>query len=118
MPSFWRLPLYGGGKVEISEKELKILKYMLKTKKQVTSKELETKLKLRQPEVSKAMKNLCNREWVAYKKIKKEGKGRPYYLYFLKISKDDIIRELRKEIEEEIKQLNEKMKKIEKMLEG
>ena len=104
--------------MKISEKELKILKYMLKTKKQVTSKELETKLKLRQPEVSKAMKNLCNREWVAYKKIKKEGKGRPYYLYFLKVSKDDIIRELRKEIEEEIKQLNEKMKKIEKMLEG
>ena len=97
---------------------MKILNYMLKTKKHVTSRELELKLKLRQPEVSLAMKNLCNRGWVTYEKVKKVGKGRPIHLYFLKVSKDGIIRDLRKEVEEEIKQLKEKMNKIEKMLEG
>jgi len=97
---------------------MKILNYMLKTKKHVTSRELELKLKLRQPEVSLAMKNLCNRGWVAYKKAKKAGKGRPTHLYFLKVTRDDIIDELKREVEEEITQLKKRMEKIEKMLEG
>jgi len=89
---------------------------MLKKKDPVTSRELELKLKLRQPEVSISMKALCDRGWVGYEKIKKEGKGRPFYMYFIKVSKDDIIGQLRKEVEKQIERLNKRVEEIEKYL--
>ena len=99
----------------MNEKEIKILKYML-GKKEVTSRELERKLNLRQPEVSLAMKDLSIRGWVAFNKIKKDGKGRPFHNYYLKVTKEEIIKQLNREIDEKIKQLEETKKKIKKML--
>ena len=101
--------------MEIPEKEIKILKYMMNKGDWVTSRELEIKLKLRQPEVSMSMKDLCNRGWVGYEKVKKPGKGRPFHKYYLKVSKEDIVEQLKKEFENEIKRLHKKVDKIEKM---
>ena len=99
----------------IPEKEIKILKYMMNKGDYVTSRELEIKLKLRQPEVSMSMKDLCNRGWVGYEKVKKPGKGRPFHKYYLKVSKEDIVEQLKKEFENEIKRLHKKMREIEKI---
>ena len=99
----------------IPEKEIKILKYMMNKGDWVTSRELEIKLQLRQPEVSMSMKDLCNRGWVGYEKVKKPGKGRPFHKYYLKVSKEDIVEQLKKEFENEIKRLHKKMDKIEKI---
>lgn len=43
--------------------------------------EFTRKTGLRQPEISKAMKELKKRGWVEEREIKKSGKGRPYKIY-------------------------------------
>ena len=99
----------------ISEKGIKILKYMFEKNDVVTSKELEVNLELRQPEVSVILRDFCNRGWVDYEKVKKPGKGRPLHKYYLKASKEDIVNQLKKEFENEIKRLHKKMREIEKI---
>jgi predicted transcriptional regulator len=59
-----------------------------------TSKELERTTKLRQPEVSIAMKQLMERDWINERDEKKPGKGRPYKIYSLKVGFNDIIAQL------------------------
>ena len=99
----------------ISEKGIRILKYMLEKGDMVTSRELEINLGLRQPEVSVILKDFFNRGWIDYEKIKRAGRGRPLHKYFLKVSKEEIVNQLKKEYENEIKRLHKKMGEIEKM---
>ncbi len=51
---------------------------------------------LRQPEVSVAMKELKNRDWVKERKIKKPGRGSPYNRYYIIASFADILNQLQK----------------------
>jgi predicted transcriptional regulator len=50
-----------------------------------TSLELERSARLRQPEVSMAMRRLKERDWINEREEKKPGKGRPYKIYLLKV---------------------------------
>jgi predicted transcriptional regulator len=50
-----------------------------------TSLELERSARLRQPEVSMAMRRLKERDWINEREEKKPGKGRPYKIYSLKV---------------------------------
>ncbi len=59
-----------------------------------TSVELERSARLHQPEVSIAMKQLKERDWVNEREEKKPGKGRPYKIYSLKVGFNDIIAQL------------------------
>ena len=68
----------------------KVLTY-LKNVKEVTSRDLEMGSDLRQPEVSIAMRELEELGWIAEREEKKPGKGRPYKIYQLKTSIEDII---------------------------
>lgn len=56
---------------------------LLASRPEATSQEIESETKLRQPEVSTAMKELREHGWVDKRDIKKEGKGRPLHAYRL-----------------------------------
>ncbi len=69
------------------------LAYMQNTNAATTI-ELERSARLRQPEVSIAMKQLKERDWVNEREEKKPGKGRPNKIYSLKVGFNDIIAQL------------------------
>ncbi len=56
---------------------------LLATREEATSRDIEAYTGLRQPEVSTAMTDLRERDWVVKRDIKKEGKGRPLHAYRL-----------------------------------
>ncbi len=56
---------------------------LLTVREEATSREIEAYTGLRQPEVSTAMTDLRERDWVVKRDIKKEGKGRPLHAYRL-----------------------------------
>jgi predicted transcriptional regulator len=72
------------------------LAYMQNTNA-ATSLELERSARLHQPEVSIAMKQLKERDWVNEREEKKPGKGRPYKIYSLKVGFNNIISQLEKQ---------------------
>ena len=63
----------------------------LRNKNEVTSIELERGTGLRQPEISIAMRELNERDWISEREEKKLGKGRPNKIYSLKVGFDEII---------------------------
>ena len=58
---------------------------------EASSREIEISTRLRQPEVSLAMKLMCNKSWVNMRSEKKPGKGRPMKMYSLATPVDEII---------------------------
>ena len=58
---------------------------------EASSREIEMSTGLRQPEVSLAMRLLCNQSWVSVHSEKKPGKGRPIKIYSLAAPVDEII---------------------------
>ncbi len=66
----------------------------LKIMNSATSIDIERVARLRQPEVSNAMKQLKERDWIIEQKEKKPGKGRPIKKYSLKVNFDDIIAQI------------------------
>ncbi len=81
---------------------------------EATSVELERVVRLHQPEVSIAMKQLKERDWINEREKKKTGKGRPYKVYSLKIGFNDIISQLEKQ---QMKAVDDAQIKIEKLKE-
>ena len=63
-------------------------------KKEATRADIETAARLRQPEVSIAMKQMIENGWVSERNGMTIGKGRPYKIYSLKIGFKDIIAQL------------------------
>ncbi len=61
------------------------------------SSDIERGVNLRQPEVSVAMQELSKKGWISRSNKKKEGKGRPIYIYKLESSLYDIADEFEKE---------------------
>jgi len=62
-----------------------------------TSVDLERVARLRQPEVSIAMRQLKERDWIDEREEKTPGKGRPYKVYSLKVGFRDIVSQLEKQ---------------------
>jgi predicted transcriptional regulator len=62
-----------------------------------TSVELERVARMRQPEISIAMKQLRERDWINEREEKKTDKGRPHKIYSLKIGFSNIISHLEKQ---------------------
>ena len=58
---------------------------------EASSREIEISTGLRQPEVSLAMKLMCDKSWVNMRSEKKPGKGRPMKIYSLATPVDEII---------------------------
>ena len=76
--------------------------------------DLERSARLHQPEVSIAMRQLKDREWIDEREEKKPGKGRPYKIYSLKVRFNDIITQLEKQ---QMETVNASQKKIERLKE-
>ncbi len=79
-----------------------------------TSVDLERVARLRQPEVSIAMRQLRERDWITEREEKTPGKGRPYKIYSLKVGFGDIIAQLEKQ---QRKAVDEAQAKIEHLKE-
>ena len=62
-----------------------------------TSVDLERVARLRQPEVSIAMRLLKERDWIDEREEKTPGKGRPYKVYSLKVGFKEIVAQLEKQ---------------------
>ena len=63
----------------------------LKDQNERSSRDIEVATGLRQPEVSIAMQNLRERNWLTEHEIKSSGKGRPLKIYALQATIDEII---------------------------
>jgi predicted transcriptional regulator len=82
---------------------------------EATSVELEMGTRLRQPEVSIVMKELKERKWINEREEKKQGKGRPYRIYSLKIGFEDIIAQLEKQQKEAVDESKAKIERLKKL---
>jgi predicted transcriptional regulator len=74
--------------------------------KRASSKDLQAMCRLRQPEISIALKRLKELGWVSSSTDKNAGAGRPKSIYFLNERMTEIIRSLHKRIEEEFAERN------------
>ena len=84
---------------------------------EVTSRYIELASGLRQPEVSIAMRYLCEHNWVSMREEKKtKGKGRPMKLYKLVVPLDDIISAIEEEILMEKKRVLENIRRLKKFV--
>jgi predicted transcriptional regulator len=91
------------------------LAYMQNTNS-ATSLELERSTRLPQPEVSIAMKQLKERDWLnEHEEKKKLGKGRPYKIYSLKVGFKDIIGELEKQQRKADVEVHEKIERLKEL---
>jgi len=77
-----------------------------------TSLDLERSARLRQPEVSIAMRELKERDWVDEREEKKPGKGRPFKIYTLKVGFNEIVAQLEKEQKKAVEESQKKIKRL------
>ena len=77
--------------------------------------ELERGLGLHQPEVSLAIKELKERDWINEREDKKPGKGRPYKIYSLKVGFNDIIAQLEKQKRKAVDESQAKIKRLKEL---
>jgi predicted transcriptional regulator len=81
---------------------------------EATSVEIERGTGLRQPEVSIAMMHLKESDWINERDEKKQGKGRPYKIYSLKVGFNEIIAKLE---QQQKKAIDEARLRIERLKE-
>jgi predicted transcriptional regulator len=79
---------------------------------ETTSTALEAGSGLRQPEVSIAMKQLKEHDWINERDEKKPGKGRPYKIYSLKVGFNDIIAQFENERKKAYIEAQEKIERL------
>lgn len=77
--------------------------------------DLERVARLRQPEVSIAMRQLKERGWISERDEKKPGKGRPYKIYSLKVDFGEIIAQLEKQQRTSADELYAKIEKLKEL---
>jgi predicted transcriptional regulator len=68
----------------------KLITY-LKEVEEVSSRDIEMAMDLRQPEISIAMRTLRSMEWLSERDVKGSGKGRPTKIYALRPTIEEII---------------------------
>jgi len=103
-------------KAGLNKDEATVVSYMLTTNKTTFSRDLEHDLRLRQPVVSIVMNKLEDIGWVKYNKKRLEGKGRPEHEYSLNKSKNAIVRELIKKLNEEKKEIESTVNQLQKSM--
>ena len=77
-----------------------------------TSVDLERVARLRQPEVSIAMKQLKERDWINERDEKKPGKGRPFKIYSLKVGFEDIVAQLEKQQKKSVNEVRPNVERL------
>lgn len=87
----------------------------LKNVDEVTSREIERGSDLRQPEVSNAMRELKNMNWVVIREQKKPGKGRPFKIYRLDEKINSIIKKLEQQKSIESRRMMDNIQRLKLM---
>jgi len=77
--------------------------------------DLERTARLRQPEVSIAMRQLKDRGWIDERDEKKTGKGRPNKIYSLKVDFGEIINQLEKQQRTSVDAVYAKIERLKKL---
>lgn len=98
-------------KVGLKRNVAKVLTYLAGVS-EATSREIEIGSDLRQPEVSIAMREIRKLDWIVERDEKNPGKGRPYRIYKLNRSLQEIVKYLESENAKEAEKI---MKQIEKL---
>ena len=80
-----------------------------------TSLDIEMAAKLRQPEVSIAIKELNKLNWIAEKEEKKSGRGRPQKIYSLKVGFNDIIVQLETQQNRAVEEVQAKIERLKEL---
>ncbi len=80
------------------------------------SSDIERGAGLRQPEVSIAMQELTKRGWVSRRNQKKEGKGRPIYIYRLETPLEEILEIIEKEKLEEVNAIKRDIEELKSLI--
>jgi len=80
------------------------------------SSDIERGADLRQPEVSVAMQELTKLGWISKRNQKKEGKGRPIYIYRLESSIDDILLHLEQEKKDQIQAIQQDLAELKTLI--
>ena len=79
---------------------------------EASSREIETATRMRQPEVSIAMRALRSNNWVEEGNINEEGKGRPMKVYMLSVTLNMIIQHYEEERNRESARAMESIQKL------
>jgi len=90
------------------------LAYMQNTNS-ATSLDLERSTRLRQPEVSIAIKQLKERDWLNEREEKKPGKGRPIKIYSLKVGFNNIITHLENQQRKAVDKVQAKIERLKEL---
>ena len=98
----------------VSRNVARTLSY-LQNLNEATSVDLERGARLRQPEVSVAVKELKQRNWINEREEKRAGKGRPYRIYSLKLHFGDIISLLEKQQKKEVDNTQAKIERLKEL---
>ncbi len=89
----------------------RVLSY-LKHVNESTTIDIERGTGLRQPEVSIAMKELKERDWINERNEKKPGKGRPHKVYSLKVGFNKIIAQFEKQQRKAVDEMQKNIKRL------
>ena len=87
----------------------------LKDQSEKSTREIETATRLRQPEVSVAMRTLRERGWLTEHEIRNDGKGRPLKIYALRSTIDEIMNYYETEKTEEFAQTMKTIKRLKEL---
>jgi len=93
----------------------KTLSY-LQNLKETTSMDLERLTGLHQSEVSIAIKELKEHQWISEREGKNPGKGRPYKIYSLKKDFKEIIAHFEKQKMKEFNEIQLKIKRLKELI--
>ena len=80
-----------------------------------TSKDIERATRLRQPEVSIAVRDLVDRGWVERDSLKRESKGRPINIYRMSVGLDDVYVAIESGEKEKIQEVEDNLTSIRKL---
>jgi predicted transcriptional regulator len=80
-----------------------------------TSIDLEQSVNLHQPEISIAMKQLKEYDWITEREEKKIGKGRPTKFYSLKVRFNEIITQLEEQQNKSIYETRENIERLKEL---
>ena len=88
----------------------------LRNVSKTTAVELEKGTRLHQPEVSTAMKQLKERDWIKeWEEKKSQGKGRPYKIYSLKVGVNKIIEDFEQQRNKDTAETLSKIKRLKEL---
>ena len=82
---------------------------------QTTSRDIELRTGLRQPEVSTAVRELIKKGWILKEDIPTKGKGRPAHMYTLRGTKGRVISSIESVQEHKMERINECLAKLKRL---